>query len=70
MGTANLFVLCVVAIGWVFTILAVLALMMRLIILIFPEKKGKIDGAVLAAITTTAQSIFPGMKITNVEEKK
>ena len=70
MGTANLLVLCVVAIIWVFTILAVLALLMRLIILIFPEKKGKIDGAVIAAITTAAHSIFPGMKITNVEEKK
>ena len=51
MGTANLLVICVVAICWVFTILAVLALMMRLIILIFPEKKGKIDEAVIAVIT-------------------
>jgi hypothetical protein len=70
MGTASLLVICLVAIFWVFIILAVLALLMRLIILVFPEKKGKIDGAVISAITTAAYSVFPGMKITNVEEKK
>lgn len=70
MGTANLLVICVVAIFWVFTILALLALLMRLIILVFPEKRGKIDGAVISAISAAAYSLYPGMKITKVEEKK
>jgi hypothetical protein len=70
MGTANLLVICLLAIFWVFTILAVLALLMRLIILVFPEKRGKIDGAIISAITAAAFSVFPGLKITKIEEKK
>ncbi|MBN2246524.1 MAG: hypothetical protein JW755_11840 [Candidatus Aminicenantes bacterium] len=70
METANLLVICLVAIFWVFIILTFLAFLMRLIILVFPEKRGKTDGAVISAITAAAFSVFPGMRITKIEEKK
>lgn len=54
----------------VFIILALLALSMRVIILVFPEKKGKIDHSMIAAVTTAVQALFPGAKVTKVEEEK
>lgn len=61
---------CGTAFLWVFTILIVLALVMRFIILIFPEKKVGVDAEVVAALVTSLQSVFPGTKITRIEEKK
>ena len=54
----------------VFLILAVLSLVMMLIIFIFPEKEPQTDAATLAALTVAVQCIFPGTKISKVEEEK
>ena len=54
----------------VFLILAVLSLVMRLIIFIFPEKKAQMDTATVAALTAAVQYVYPGTKITKVEEEK
>ena len=70
MGSNELIVICGIAFLSVFVILAVLAFSMRLIILIFPEKKIGLDGAVVAALASTVNRIFPGTKITKIEEKK
>ena len=70
MGSNELIVICGIAFLSVFMILAVLAFSMRLIILIFPEKKIGLDGAVVAALASTVNRIFPGTKITKIEEKK
>ena len=70
MGSNELYVICGIAFFFVFVILALLALSMRLIILIFPEKKIGADAAVIAALAATVQSVFPGSKITKIEEKK
>lgn len=61
---------CGAAFLWVFTILIILALVMRLIIIIFPEKKVGVDAEVVAALAASLQSFFPGTKITRLEEKK
>jgi len=70
MQSVDLVVICGVAFLMVFVILAFLALMMRLIILIFPEKKVVSDPAMVAAIAAAVQTVYPGTKLTNVEEIK
>jgi hypothetical protein len=70
MESPELLVICGVAFFFVFALLAFLALIMRLIIFVFPEKMIKTDAAVIAAVSGAVQSVFPGTKITNIEEKK
>jgi hypothetical protein len=43
---------------------------MRIIMLIFPQKVAELDSAVIAAVAATVQTVFPGTKITKLEEKK
>ena len=70
MGSNELLAICGIAFLFVFVVLAVLALSMRPIILIFPEKKAGTDAAVVAALAASVQPVFPGSKITKIEEKK
>ena len=70
MEATSLVFISIIAFLFVFLILAVISLVMRLIIFIFPEKKILTDAATLAALATAVQSVFPGTKITKVEEKK
>jgi len=66
----DLFIICGIAFLVVFIILAFLAFLMRITILIFPQKAAKMDSTIVAAIATTVYSIFPGTKISKLEEKK
>lgn len=73
MDSNQLLFICLSALVAVFVLLTVLAVTMRILIAIFPEtldKLAKSDAAVLAAITTVAASIYPGMRVTRVEEEK
>jgi len=70
MPASDLLHICTAAFIWVFTILIVLAVIMRLIILIFPEKKASTDTAVIAALSATVQAAFPGTTIKKIEEGK
>ena len=70
MEDPNLLLICISAFVAVFIILALLALVMRLIITVFPEKILKTDTAVFAAIASVVANIFPGTKISNIEEIK
>ena len=70
MDTTELYMICGIAFLIVFIILALLAFLMRLIMLIFPEKVAEIDPAIIAAVAATVQTIFPGTKMTKLEEKK
>ena len=59
----------------VFSVLAFLAITMHIITLVFPEKQisksaGSDDAALYAAITSTYTRIYPGMKVSNIEEIK
>lgn len=69
MESTDLLLICGVSFLMVFVILIVLALSMRLIILLFPEKKAEADAAIVAALTATMQNLFPGTSITKIEEK-
>lgn len=68
MGSPELLVICISAFIAVFVLLAVLAVVMRLIIIIFPQKTPVGDTAMLAAVASVAATLYPGTKITKVEE--
>lgn len=70
MQSTELFTICISAFLAVFTLLTILAILMRLIMVIFPAKKIFSDAAVVAAVTTVMHGLYPGTKVTKVEEIK
>ena len=68
MEAASLFSACLIALVAVFTLLGVLALSIELITAVFPERRHTIDPALAAAISTTVASVFPGARVTRIEE--
>lgn len=70
MENLNLLAICLSAFVYVFVILVILAFLIRLIMLLFPAAKEADDAALLAAISSTYTGIFPGTKVTNIEELK
>ena len=68
-----LFSMCMASFIAVFLVLTFLAIAMRLIIVIFPEKQedaGADEAAVYAAITSTYTRLYPGTRVSNIEEIK
>ncbi|MCK4301812.1 MAG: hypothetical protein KAW91_03510 [candidate division Zixibacteria bacterium] len=70
MESLDLLLICVSAFVAVFCLLAVLALVMRIIIFVFPQKEAAADAAMIAAIALTVSALYPGTSITKVEEIK
>ncbi len=70
MESLDLLSICVSAFIGVFVLLSLLALIMRFITFVFPQRDKKEDAALLAAISTVIHTIYPGTKITNVKEIK
>jgi hypothetical protein len=70
MMTPDLLSICGSAFLGVFLLLALLAVIMRVIITLFPAGDDVSDAAVLAAMTATIGTLYPGTKITKVEEVK
>jgi len=70
MESLGLLTICTSAFLAVFLILSLCAVLIRLIIVIFPDPESKEDQAILAAISTTVNSHYPGTKITKIEEVK
>jgi len=70
MESLGLISICTSAFLAVFFILILLAIIMRLILTLFPDEQGEKDQAILAAITTSINSIYPGSNIIKIEEKK
>ncbi len=70
MGSLELLFICASAFAAVFLLLTFLALVMRLILVIFPYKEPSSDSAMLAAVAAAVAAIYPGTKITKVEEIK
>ncbi len=64
----TLFAACLTAMIAVFILLGVLALTMELITAVFPERRRAMDPAIVAALTTAVASIFPGARVTRIEE--
>jgi len=70
MQPPELVYVCISAFLAVFILLAVLAVIMRLIQVAWPARSGDGDAAVIAAVTSVMQNLYPGTKITKVEEIK
>lgn len=68
MEQVNLLMICIVAFAAVFVLLSLLALVMRAIVASLPHKETSADAAVFAAITSAYQSLYPGTKVTKIEE--
>ena len=69
MEPIELLVVCGAALLWVFGILILLALLMRVIIRFFPMAETPTDPAVLAALAAALQVALPGTRVTKIEEK-
>lgn len=70
MEDLNLLMLCVSSFASVFCVLIFLAVVMRLLIFFFPYKEEEADSAIYAAIHSAYATIYPGAKITKIEEVK
>lgn len=66
----NLLMICFSALIAVFALLGTLAIVMKILTGLFPEKVDGIDSAVLAAIHSAYAVVAPGARITSIEEKK
>lgn len=62
-------IICVSAFAAVFLLLSVLAGVMRIIVVLFPEKAGVTD-TVAAAAASAVTALYPGTRITRIEELK
>ena len=70
---SSLLVMCMASFVAVFCVLTFLAIAMRLIIVIFPEKQAEAvadEAAVYAAISSTYARLYPGTRVSNIEELK
>ena len=69
MASLELLWICVTAFLAVGAILTLLAVIMRLILIAFPhQEKASTDPMVIASVATVLQTLYPGTKITKVEE--
>jgi hypothetical protein len=64
----SLITICIIAFAAVFVLLLLLAVAMHLITVLFPERAPAADGAIVAAIASTAASLWPGARVTRIEE--
>ena len=73
MDSNQLLYVCLSSLLAVFVLLTVLAVAMRILVAVFPEvveKLAESDAALLAAISATITNMYPGLKVTRVEEEK
>jgi len=65
----NLWAICGIAFGAVFVLLVFLAIVMNLITVLFPSRTSRLDETVIAAISSTVASLYPGARVTQIEEE-
>jgi hypothetical protein len=70
MNSSDVFIVSIMGYVVAFAVLALLAVMMRLITLLFPERENSGDAALVAAVTATYQALSPGVTVTKIEETK
>lgn len=71
MESLNLLTTCGAALLAVFALLSLLAVVMRLILVVFPARPAALpraDAAVYAAITSAVHTLYPGASVTKLEE--
>jgi len=71
MSSSDFFIICGTGFLAVFLLLSILAFLMRLLIILFPEKeKDDAYAPAVAAIAVTFKSLYPGTKITKIERQQ
>jgi hypothetical protein len=70
MESSNLLIVCALAFGAVFVLLLFLAIVMRVILAVFPQRAGASDAAVFAAVAAASTQLYPGTIIKKIEEIK
>ena len=65
----NLLTACGIAFLAVFLLLSLLAGMMQLITRLFPERSLSVESSLVAAITSSVAFLYPGARVTKIEEK-
>ena len=70
MSSLELVYICFSAFSGVFVLLAFLAVFMRIICKVFPDRPDDEDAAAFAAIASVYHAQFPNTKITKIEEVK
>ena len=68
MDIPSMVTICASALITVFALLSVLALVMKLVVILFPEKASTDDPAVMAALAATVAVLYPGRSISKTEE--
>jgi hypothetical protein len=68
MEGTNLLMVCILSLAVAFAVLAVMAVIMRILMRIFPEPVRTIDAPTLAAITAAVSAHYPRTKVTEVKE--
>ena len=69
MDVTSLFSACLIALISVFVLLGALALIMKLITVVFPDHVASMDPVLVAAISTAVASMYPGARVTRIEEE-
>ena len=70
MDTPNLLIICFISFSAVLLILSSLALIMKLLLFVFPVKIEDNDSAVIAAINVAYNRQFPGTRVIKIGEQK
>ena len=68
MSSPELLWICFTAFAAVGVLLTVLAAVMRLILVVFPQTEEDTDPMVIASVATVLQTLYPGTRVTKVEE--
>ena len=68
MPSPELWLVCLTAFCAVAVLLSVLAGLMRLILIVFPHKEEATDAVVVAAIASVVTNLYPGTRVSKVEE--
>jgi hypothetical protein len=68
MNQPDLLIICTSAFVAVFLLLSFLAIVMRILISVYPQEEKGIDAGTIAAVSAAAAYAFPGTRVTNVEE--
>jgi hypothetical protein len=69
MEEMSLLTVCLTALVAVFAVLIALSLVIRLLEVIFPSRVESDDEALFAAISVVATSLYPGARVTRIEEQ-
>ncbi len=70
MDAPNLLSICTIAFASVAILLSILAVTMHFMTMLFPVRKPAVDAAIVAAISGTVASVFPGSRVTHIEEER